>query len=173
VSAHAGRRPGFAVDRVSVAAALLAVTLIAWIVTIDQMRGMDQGPGTELGSLGWYLGIWVTMMAAMMLPSAAPMVLLFAKVSSDRNRRGGSFAPTWVFVAGYLAVWTAYGLAAFGLYQGIAAAGTGFLAWDRQGPIVAGAAIVAAGIYELTPLKNVCLKHCRTPLDFLLRGWKE
>jgi predicted metal-binding membrane protein len=173
VSAHAGRRFGFAADRILLATALLAAALVAWIVTIDRMRGMDAGPGTELGSLGWYLGIWVTMMAAMMLPSAAPMVLLFAKVSSDRGRRGQAFVPTWVFVAGYLATWTAYGLAAFGIYQGIVAAGTGFLAWERQGPIVAGAAIAAAGIYELTPLKNVCLRHCRSPLHFLLHEWRE
>ncbi len=173
MSAHAGRRPGFTADRVLVATALLAAALVAWIVTIARMRGMDAGPGTELGGLGWYLGIWVTMMAAMMLPSAAPMVLLFAKVSEERGRQARAFVPTWVFVAGYLAVWTAYGLVAFGIYQGIVAAGTGFLAWDRQGPIVAGAAIAAAGIYELTPLKNVCLRHCRSPLHFLLHEWRE
>jgi predicted metal-binding membrane protein len=132
---------------------------------------MDAGPGTALGALGWYVGIWVTMMAAMMLPSAAPMVLLFAKVSGSR-REQGAFVPTWVFVAGYIAVWTVYGLAAYGAYRLIVAAGTDWLAWDRAGPYVAGGALVAAGLYELTPLKDVCLKHCRSPLHFVLGGWR-
>ena len=78
---------------------------------------MDAGPGTDLGGLGWFLGIWVTMMAAMMLPSVAPMTLLFARISRERRGRGRAFVPTWVFLAGYLAAWTAYGLAAYGLFR--------------------------------------------------------
>src|SRR6188474_853212 len=84
--------------------ALIAVAAAAWIVTVERMRGMDAGPGTDLGGLGWFLGIWITMMAAMMLPSASPMVLLFSRVSAERARRGQAFVPTWVFVLGYLAV---------------------------------------------------------------------
>src|SRR5437868_9809813 len=114
------------------------------------MQGMDAGPGTDLGGLGWYLGIWVTMMAAMMLPSAAPMVLLFARISSERRRRGQDFVPTTFFVAGYIAVWTVYGLGAYGLFRAVTAAGTGYLAWDRAGPYVVGVAVAAAGLYELT-----------------------
>jgi predicted metal-binding membrane protein len=113
------------------------------------------------------------MMAAMMLPSAAPMVAIFAKISRDRARRGRAFVPTWVFVAGYLAAWTVYGLVAYGLYRLIAGADLGFLDWEQQGPIVTGLALVAAGLYELTPLKSVCLRHCRTPLHFILHGWRE
>jgi predicted metal-binding membrane protein len=134
---------------------------------------MDAGPGTDLGGLGWYLGIWVTMMAAMMLPSAAPMVLLFAKVSGDRARRGRESVPTWVFVAGYLAVWTVYGLAAYGVFRLVKSVDHGFLNWDRGGPYVVGIAVALAGLYELTPLKSVCLRHCRSPLHFLLGGWRE
>jgi predicted metal-binding membrane protein len=157
-----------------VAATLLAGTLVAWIVTVQQMLGMDAGPGTGLGGLGWYVGIWVTMMAAMMLPSAAPMVMLFARVSGERGRRGqAELVPTWIFVAGYLAAWTAYGLLAYGVYRAIVSAGTGYLAWDRAGPYVAGAALAAAGAYQLTPLKDVCLRHCRSPLHFLLHDWHE
>jgi predicted metal-binding membrane protein len=153
--------------------AVLTAALAAWIVTVQRMQGMDAGPGTDLGGLGWYLGIWVTMMAAMMLPSAAPMVLLFAKVSGDRARRDRSFVPTWVFVAGYLAVWTAYGLAAYGLFRLIKSVDHGFLDWDRSGPYVVGIAVAVAGLYELTPLKSICLKHCRSPLHFLLGGWRK
>src|SRR5213593_1668662 len=125
---------------VLVAAALLGGTLVAWIVTVQRMRGMDAGPGTDLGGLGWYVGIWVTMMAAMMLPSVAPMVLLHERVSREKERRGQASVPTWVFVAGYLTAWTVYGLAAYALYRGIRSVDDGFLAWNRGGSYVAGAA---------------------------------
>jgi predicted metal-binding membrane protein len=154
-------------------AALLAAALAAWIVTVQRMQGMDAGPGTDLGGLGWYLGIWVTMMAAMMLPSAAPMVLLFAKVAGDRARRGREFVPTWVFVAGYLAVWTVFGIAAYGVFRLVKSVDDGFLNWDVAGPYIVGVAVALAGLYELTPLKSVCLRHCRSPLHFVLSGWRQ
>ncbi len=153
------RRPG----ALTVAVVLVAAALAAWLVTLDRMAGMDAGPGTDLGRLGSFVGVWVTMMAAMMLPAAAPMVLLFDRVS----RRS---ADTAAFVAGYLAVWTGYGLAAYGAWRLIAALHPAFLAWDRQGPYVAGGALAAAGVYQLTPLKTLCLRHCRSPLHFLFRG---
>jgi predicted metal-binding membrane protein len=152
---------------------LLAGALVAWIVTVNRMRGMDAGPGTDLGGFGWYLGIWATMMAAMMLPAAMPMIMLFARVSGERARREQAFVPTWVFVAGYLVVWVVYGVVAYGLARGIRAAGAGFLGWDRSGPYVVGAAVAAAGLYELTPVKTVCLRHCRSPLHFVATGWRE
>jgi predicted metal-binding membrane protein len=152
---------------------VLAGALVAWIVTVQRMRGMDAGPGTDLGGLGWYVGIWVTMMAAMMLPSAAPMVLLFSRVSSERQRRGQPFVPTWVFVGGYLAVWTFYGLGAYGLYRLVVGIDHGFLDWDHAGPYVVGGAVALAGIYELTPLKSICLRHCRSPMHYVLGGWRE
>jgi predicted metal-binding membrane protein len=150
---------------VRVVVALLGAALVAWVVTVLRMRGMDAGPGTDLGGLGWYLGIWVTMTAAMMLPSAAPMVLAYAHFS--RSRR------TAMFVVGYLVAWTLYGLAAYGAYRLVAGAGFGWLAWDREGPYLAGGTIVAAGLYQLTPLKEACLRRCRGPLGYLVRGWRE
>ncbi|HLM37358.1 MAG TPA: DUF2182 domain-containing protein [Gaiellaceae bacterium] len=147
------------------AALLLAAGLVAWIVAVDRMRGMDAGPGTDLGGLAWFLGIWVTMMAAMMLPSAAPMTLMFARVSRKSQ--------TSVFVVGYLAVWAAYGLAAYGADRLVTAAGTEWLAWDRAGPYVAGGAIAAAGLYQLSPLKELCLRHCRGPFHYVVHGWRE
>jgi predicted metal-binding membrane protein len=152
---------------------LLGATLVSWIVAIERMRGMDMGPGTDLGGVGWYLGLWVTMMAAMMLPSVAPMVLVFSRIARDRARRGRAYAPTWIFVTGYLAAWAAYGLVAYGVYRVAAATDFGFLAWDKQGPYVAGTAIMLAGLYQLTSLKAKCLKHCRSPLQFVLHGWRE
>ena len=156
-----------------VVATLLGVTLVAWIVTVERMRGMDAGPGTDLGGLGWFLGIWVTMMAAMMLPSVSPMVLLFTRVSREQARRGRAMlVPTWLFVAGYLAVWAAVGLAAYGVYRAFVSAGTDWLAWDGAGPYVAGGALLVAGLYQMTPLKDICLRHCRSPLHFLLHDWR-
>jgi len=133
---------------------LVAGAAVAWVVTVERMRGMDAGPGTDLGGLGWFLGIWVTMMAAMMLPSAFPTAGHVARVAR-RNT-------TVLFVAGYLAVWTAYGLAAYGLYRFLSSLDTGWLAWDGRGPWVAGAVIVAAGIYEVTALKRWSLRRCRS-----------
>jgi predicted metal-binding membrane protein len=143
-----------------VAPGLLGLTLAAWIVTVQRMRGMDAGPGTDLGTLGWFLGIWVTMTAAMMLPSAAPTVILVASL-----RRA---ADSWTFVAGYLLTWTAYGLAAYAIYRVFTAWEPSFLAWDERGPWVAGGALIAVGLYQLTPLKSTCLRHCRTPFHFLM-----
>jgi predicted metal-binding membrane protein len=156
-----------------VAAILAAATLIAWIVTIDRMRGMDMGPGTNLGAPAWFAGIWVTMMAAMMLPSVAPMALLYARVSRAQNRAFRASQSTTVFLTGYFVAWTAYGLAAYGLFRLLSALDLRFLRWDEGGPIVAGAAIAAAGIYQLTPFKNTCLRHCRSPLHFVLGGWRD
>jgi len=159
---------------VAVSGALLGGALVAWIVTYERMHGMDAGPGTDLGGLGWYVGIWVTMMAAMMLPSAAPMVLVFNRVNRERLRRGNAgAASTWVFVTGYLVAWTGYGLLAYGFYRTAKDAAPHFLGWNHGGPYVAGAALVFAGLYELTPLKEVCLRHCRGPLHFVLGGWRD
>ena len=143
----------------------LGVALVAWLITIGRMRGMGMGPGTDLGGLGWYVGVWVTMMAAMMLPSALPMLLLVRRTATEP-------LSTWFFAAGYLAAWTAYGLAAYAFYRLLAAVAGGVLAWDRAGPYAAGAAVAAAGLYQLTPLKTACLRHCRSPLHFLLHRWR-
>jgi predicted metal-binding membrane protein len=138
---------------------LFGAAAVAWAVTVERMRGMDAGPGTDLGGIGGYIGVWVTMTAAMMLPSATPTAAVVARVS-----RG---TPTVIFATGYLAVWTAYGLAAYGLFRLVTSFDTGWLDWDGSGPYVAGGAIAAAGIYELTPAKERFLRHCRGPLDYV------
>jgi predicted metal-binding membrane protein len=127
---------------VRTAAALLGAALAAWIVLFALMPGMD--------TLWWFLGFWVTMTAAMMLPSVAPAALLFARL---RGR-------TPAFLLGYLAAWTAYGLAAYGLFR----------VFDGAGGYVAGWAVVLAGLYQLTPLKDACLRGCRSPLGHVMRG---
>jgi predicted metal-binding membrane protein len=147
-------------SRTLVAAAVLGTALVAWVVTVQRMRGMDAGPGTDLGGFGWFVGIWVTMTAAMMLPSAAPAVVTFA-----RFRRGARVVG---FVAGYLVLWTAYGLAAYALYRLIRAQAPSFIDWHERGPWVAGGALVLAGVYQLTPLKRACLRRCRAPLGLIM-----
>jgi predicted metal-binding membrane protein len=155
------------------AALLLGGALVGWIVTADRMQGMEAGPGMDLGGLGWYVGIWLTMMSAMMLPSAAPMVIVFSRMAHARaeTTRGAS-AATAAFVGGYFAVWTLYGLVAYAVFRALRALDLGLLSWDSQGPIVAGAAIVGAGLYQLTPLQRACLRHCRSPLHFLMHSWR-
>ena len=135
---------------------LLAASGVAWAVTVDRMQGMDMGPATDLGAFGWFAGVWVTMMAAMMLPSLSPMALAYSRRSGYRPPVG-----TILFAAGYLLVWAATGALAYALVEGIRSLELGFLAWDRAGQYVAGGTLLAAGVYELTPIKARCLRHCR------------
>jgi predicted metal-binding membrane protein len=141
---------------------LLAGTFVAWALAVAQMRGMDEGPGTDLGTLGSFFGIWLTMMVAMMLPSAAPMVLTFARARAQRS--------TWIFVAGYFAVWLLFGLVAYAFFRLVRNWGAETLEWDTSGRYLAGGAIAAAGLYQLTPAKHTCLRHCRPPWHFLMDG---
>ena len=154
-------------------AGVIAVALVAWLVTFARMDGMDDGPGTALGALPWYLGVWVTMMAAMMLPAVAPVAQLVARMNARKLGHRAGLIHTTLFLASYVLVWTGYGLAAYGAYRLVAAVEDGRLAWTSAGPYVAGGAVAAAGLYQLTPLKRVCLRHCRSPLHFLFTGWRD
>jgi predicted metal-binding membrane protein len=160
--------------RTGLIALLLVLAVVAWAVTDDRMSGMDAGPGTDPGSLGWFLGVWVVMMAAMMFPSIAPMVMMYARIQRGR-REQGKVAPaggTSVFVAGYLVSWAAAGLAGYVLFNTGQEVAPESLSWDEGGPYLAGGIIVAAAIYQLTPLKDVCLRHCRSPLMFILQHYR-
>jgi predicted metal-binding membrane protein len=132
------------------------------------MRGMDAGPWTGLGTLGWFVGVWVVMMAAMMFPSVAPTVALYARLTRQRS----PLSPL-LFTAGYLLTWTVAGLAAFALGLALSHVPGDVLAWDRGGRWAAGGTLLAAAAYELTPLKDVCLGRCRSPLGALLGSWRE
>jgi len=160
----------FAASRARLGLVILLFALAAsgWWWTVDQMRGMDNGPWTGLGTLSWFLGVWVVMMAAMMFPSVAPTVALYSRM----GREEAPLSPLF-FVAGYLVTWTGAGLLAFS----IAVSGRGLagdvLAWDRAGRWVAGGTLILAAVYELTPLKDVCLGKCRSPLGVLLGSWRS
>ena len=149
--------------RPDLVAGLFTVAAMGWVWAVREMRGMDGGPWTALGGLGWFVGAWVVMMTAMMVPSLAPTVALYARVT-----RGRSPALPWLFAGGYLAVWVAAGVAAFTLRAAATTALGGRLAWESWGQTLAGATLVAAAAYELTPLKDVCLGMCRHPLGTLV-----
>jgi len=161
---RAGLAPAWAAARTRVAlvAVLFALAAVAWWSTADRMQGMDEGPWTALGTFGWFLSAWLVMMAAMMLPSVAPTVALYAQMTKAR------LLPV-LFVAGYFLVWGAVGAIAFA----IASMAGDVLEWDRAGRWIAGGTLVAAAVYELTPAKNICLQKCRSPLGFLLGAWRE
>jgi predicted metal-binding membrane protein len=153
--------------RLGLVAVLFVLAGIGWWWTVDQMRDMDNGPWTELGTLGWFLGVWVVMMAAMMLPSVSPTVALYARMTSTQP----GVRPL-LFALGYLVTWAAAGAVAFALaFAGGRAAGD-LLSWDRAGRWVAGGTLLVAALYELTPLKDACLGRCRSPLGLLLGSWR-
>lgn len=153
---------------------LLAVAAVAWVATAVRMDGMESGPGMYPETLGFYVSAWVVMMAAMMFPSVWPTVGLYAGMQRGR-REHGLAAPagaTGAFVAGYLLTWTAAGLAAFAVLAAVRSLGVG-LAWERGGHWMAAAVIGFAAAYELTPLKDACLRRCRSPLGFLVSAWRD
>jgi predicted metal-binding membrane protein len=163
----AGLGPAFAAARTHLAliVVLFALAGVGWWWTIRLMRGMDTGPWTDLGTFGWFLGVWVVMMAAMMFPSVAPTVALYARMS-----RKSRLAPL-LFVAGYLITWAGAGMLAFLI--GLVVSGIApDVAWAHAGRPLTGATLILAAIYEMTPLKNVCLAKCRSPLGLLLGSWR-
>jgi predicted metal-binding membrane protein len=166
VADNAGLAPAWDAvrSRLGLVAVLFALAAVAGWSTANRMRGMDDGPWTALGAFGWFLGAWVVMMGAMMLPSVAPTVALYARMTKARS----PLSPL-LFAAGYFLVWGGVGALAFGA----AAIGGDALAWDRTGRWIAGVTLLVAAAYELTPLKSVCLRKCRSPLGFLLGAWRD
>jgi predicted metal-binding membrane protein len=154
--------------RVGLVALLVGLAALAWWSTVRAMAGMGASPGVELGALGWFVGVWVVMMAAMMLPAVSPTVALYARMTRQRSP-----ARPLAFSCGYLVVWGAAGVAAYGLYAlGRHVLGAQ-LAWHAGGRWLAGSVLAVAAGYELTPLKDVCLAKCRSPLGFLLGTWRD
>jgi len=143
-----------------IVAALLAAAGLAWWSTAHQMAGMDHGPGTTLGSLGWFTGVWAVMMAAMMLPSLAPAAAAFASLVRRELSR------VFLFAGGYLLVWSVAGIAAYGLFELGRSLFAGSLAWHGGGRWLAAGVLALAALYQLTPLKRTLLLRCRSPLPF-------
>ncbi|HKU56052.1 MAG TPA: DUF2182 domain-containing protein [Gaiellaceae bacterium] len=154
--------------RLGLVAFLIGLAALAWWSTIRAMARMGANPGADLGTLGWFVGVWVVMMAAMMLPAVSPTVALYARMTRQQG-----VARPGAFTGGYLAVWGAAGIGAYALYEFGRHALGAQLAWHAGGRWLAGGLLAAAAAYELTPFKDVCLSKCRSPLSFLLGTWRE
>ncbi|HZU06968.1 MAG TPA: DUF2182 domain-containing protein [Chloroflexota bacterium] len=165
-------------ERTLILASLLVLALAGWALLLWQAAmGAEHQMGLTMGlSAPLFLATWVVMMVAMMFPAAAPMILVFARISAGRRQRGQAFVPTWVFVGAYLLVWTLFGALAYGLATGAQALAE-HSAWApwllEHAPRLGGAVLVLAGLYQLSPLKRACLARCRSPLDFLLGSWRD
>jgi predicted metal-binding membrane protein len=162
-------------ERNLILGSLLILATAAWAILVwqramadDEMMGLTMGMAAPV-----FIAIWVAMMVAMMFPTAAPMILMFARVQTGKRQREQPIVPTWLFVAAYLVVWTLFGVAAYA-----AAIWAEDLA-DRSMWLMdnagrgGGGVLIAAGLYQLSPLKRRCLSKCRTPMDFILGSWRE
>jgi predicted metal-binding membrane protein len=175
-------------DRWVVLGALAGISALAWGYMIQEARAMSlhsvcscagmkmSGPDVQAWSAAALIPLflmWSEMMVAMMLPSAAPMILTFAMVNRKRQERQQPFASTGLFVTGYLAAWTGF--------SALAALAQAILhhyallspMMTSVSPMLGGSLLIAAGLFQWTPIKNACLTHCRSPLSFLMTGWRE
>jgi predicted metal-binding membrane protein len=166
-----------AVHRYAILASLIALSIAAWILLIWQgaahetdirMASPSMGLGAPL-----FLAVWLAMTIAMMFPAAAPMALTFHKAQSARRKRRQAFVGTWVFLAGYLLVWMASGLLAYLGAVAAEAIATRLSLSMQTSARIGGLTLVAAGLYQLTPLKDLCLTKCRTPMSFIMTSWRE
>ena len=169
-------------DRILVISGLLIVVALSWAYLFTgagAMREMDgmlmpmrAGPWTPAYAM-LMLVMWAVMMAAMMLPSAAPMILLYAAIARARHERGEWAAASGVFVLGYIAIWSAFSLGAVALQFGLESAALLSPMMEATSITLAGSVLIAAGIYQWTPLKQACLQRCRSPLDFVSQHWRS
>ena len=163
-------------DRAVTIASLVAVTALAWtyLVALAGDRGAmpEVAPWSVLDA--WLMFVmWAVMMVGMMLPSAAPMILLYAAVSRKQRGRGHVFAPTGTFAAGYLVAWTLFSLAATALQWALEQAALLSPMMVSASAWLGGGLLIAAGAYQWTPLKHACLENCRSPVEFLSRIWRK
>jgi predicted metal-binding membrane protein len=164
------------VQRNTILGLLLALAAVAWTLLLGWRHSeMDMAMASPTMGLRapLFLAIWVTMMVAMMFPTAAPMILVFHRLQAGRRGRGGAFVPTWVFVAGYMLVWALAGIAAYAAALAAEAAAASVALTPETGARIGGAVLVAAGLYQLSPLKDLCLSKCRTPVGFIMTSWRE
>ena len=169
-------------DRVAISLGLAAVTALSWVYLYRQMGPMEGMADLAMPAafVPWTAAdfalntaIWWAMMPGMMLPSAGPMILMFATINRNKRGRGQPFVPTMVFTSGYLIAWGLFGLSATLADWGLERAALISPLTGRLIPVLGAAVVTAAGIYQLTPLKSVCLTHCRSPFDFVLNHWRD
>ncbi len=172
-------------DRIIVISGVVAVAAIAWGYTVyvaQTQADMGMSMGMAMGNVRSWTGVdfslmfvmWAVMMVAMMVPSAAPMLLLFASVNRKRRQESRPFVRTSVFLSGYIVVWSGFALAAtlgnWGLHQ--ASLLTSMMGGSSSG-YLGGGLLVVAGVFQWSQLKYACLMHCRSPLSFLMSDWKD
>jgi predicted metal-binding membrane protein len=170
-------------DRAIVVVGAAAIALIGWAYLFYEgwaMQHMDlvamAMPSTGAWSLMDLLlvfAMWAVMMVAMMVPSATPMLLTFATINRSRRAKGKAFVPVWVFLGGYLVLWTDFSLAATLAQWGLHSLALISPMMVSTSPMLGSVLLIGAGIYQWTPFKQACLKHCRTPLQFLLTCWQD
>jgi predicted metal-binding membrane protein len=178
-------------DRVVVGTALMVLIVAAGLYLLHlasamsdmAMSDMPTMPGMALAmpamhawswmEVGALVIMWAVMMVAMMTPAAAPMILMFATIHRRRTAEGRPATPTAIFVLGYLVIWTIYSVVAALAQAGLHAAALLSPAMAATSPLLAGGLLVAAGVFQWTPLKRACLAACRSPLSFLMTGWRE
>jgi predicted metal-binding membrane protein len=175
-------------DRLVVFAGLVAITLLAWSYMVVEAHAMYQtgvcccaglkmsGPDTQPWSTATLLPLflmWTEMMIAMMIPSAAPMLLTFAMVNRKRREQQRPFVSTGIFLIGYLTAWTIFSAVAAVAQWSLHAKALLSPLMTSTSPLLGGALLIAAGIFQWTPFKNSCLTHCRSPLGFLMTDWRE
>jgi predicted metal-binding membrane protein len=168
-------------DRLVAAAGLALLIALAWLELFHLAAGMGPGAGMAMGPpRGWsaaelagLFAMWTVMMAAMMLPSAAPMILLFDSIQRRRRERAAAGAPTAAFGAGYLLVWTGFSALAALVQVGLHQAALLSPAMASTTPWLGGALLLTAGLWQWFPLQTACLHHCRSPFHFLQHEWRE
>ena len=170
-------------------AAAAIVTAACWAATVysaGSMSGTMPMPGAWEMSMAWmrmpgqstfgaaimFLVMWQVMMVAMMLPSAMPMALLYRGLAASRRRRGVPAPPAAVLLTGYFATWLLFGVLAYAIGMWVSALAMRSDAVSRMIPAGTGLALILAGLYQLTPWKQMCLTHCRSPLSFFAACWK-
>lgn len=169
-------------DRLIVGAGVLLIAALAWWYTIDAARQMN-GPAMGMGrpdpsiwpaaSLLPLFLMWLVMMAAMMLPSAAPMILTFAAVARNRRQHQRPYVPVAVFASGYLAVWGGFSAAATVAQWLLHRAALLSPMMVSSSAWLGGVLLLLAGVFQFTPLKRSCLTRCRAPLEFITTRWRE
>lgn len=159
---------------------LLVLAGAAWAVLAWQSAATDTDRMDHVEMLtamdmraALFLAIWAAMMIAIMFPTAAPMILTFARVQAGKRERGKPVVSTWIFTGTYLVLWVAFGAVAYGAAVGAQELADRSMWFMDNMARIGGGVLIAAGVYQLTPIKNVCLSKCRSPLSFLLGAWRE
>jgi predicted metal-binding membrane protein len=154
---------------------LLILSVLAWALLIWQSSTMsNQAMSLTMGMSAFlFIAIWILMMVAMMFPTAAPMILMFTKIYARKRQQGNPFVPTWIFVSAYLLVWSLFGAVTYPLAAGIDKLAAQSM-WHMENVVrFGGVILLVAGLYQLSPLKDICLSKCRTPWQFILGSWRD